>query len=187
MDITQLMKMLGNSDLMDTIGKEAGISSSQVDDIIKAGIPEILGKMQSNAASADGADSLMKALRQHENDDLENMIKNPSAIDTEDGKKILGHIFGDNQEVANNIAGKTGADSAAIGNALSMFAPILMGMLGNSQKGTAMDSSVLMDMLSGASGGKGGILGKALSFLDQDKDGSIVDEVGGIIGGLFKK
>ncbi|MBS4025487.1 MAG: DUF937 domain-containing protein, partial [Clostridia bacterium] len=181
MDMMELMNLLGNKDMLDGISKNSGADSDKVGKLINMGLPTIMKAMNKNATSNDGAQSLLNALKQHENDDVEDMVKNPSKINRQDGEKILGHILSSKKDVVNNnLAKETGLGSDQVNKILSQLAPLLMGTLGQQQKNSNIDSNNVSNLLSDALGksAKGGMMDLAEKFLDSDKDGSIVDDVG---------
>lgn len=190
MDIMDMMKMLGNKELVEGIGKNTGTDANQLDKLISLGLPTIMKAMNKNAESPQGAEALMKALNDHQDDDVEGMLKNPSTINKDDGKKIISHILsGKESNVMNNLASATGLGEDQVGNVLAQLAPMLMGALGQQKKNSNVDSSNITALLTDAMGksSKGGMLDIAEKFLDSDKDGSIIDDVGKILGGFFKK
>lgn len=190
MDIMDLMKILGNTENIENIGGSEGVETDQVKHLLDMAIPTIMKAMDRNARSPMGAESLINALKEHENKDVVSMIKNPSKIDKNDGEKILSHILSSkDDQVKNNLARETGLGKKQVSGVLAQLAPILMGVLGQQQKQGGLNglgiSSILSEGLSKAS--KGGMLDMATKFLDQDNDGSIVDDIGNIIGDIFKK
>mgnify|MGYP001498753811 FL=1 len=129
----------------------------------------------------------------HQIDNLDDISGFLNNVDTNDGSKILGHMFADKGgRVQNNLSQQTGLDGSQISNLLSQFAPLLLGMLGSQKKQQGLDAGGVADMTSqltgmlGQSGG-GNLMGLASKFLDADNDGSIIDDVGGLLGKLFRK
>ncbi len=190
MNINDLMEMLNNKDTVNKLGKSAGIEADKVEKLIGLGLPTIMKAMDRNAKASGGAESLMKALKQHEDDDVEDLDKFLNNVDKNDGAKMLNHIFSNkNQTVQNNLAQQTGLETNQVSSMLQQLAPLLIGVLGNQQKQQNIDVNSLSSMMNGAlkKSGKGGMMDLAEQFLDADKDGSIVDDVGKMLGGFFKK
>lgn len=190
MNINELMEMLSNKDAINKLGATAGIESDKVEKLISLGLPTIMKAMDRNAKTNDGAESLMKALKQHEDDDVDDLEKFINKLDKNDGAKMLNHIFSNkNQAVQNNLAQQTGLDTSQVSSMLQQLAPLLIGVLGNQQKKQNLDVNNLSSLMNGAlkKSGKGGMMDLAEQFLDADKDGSIVDDVGKMLGGFFKK
>ncbi len=104
-----------------------------------------------------------------------------------DGNAILGHIFGSkdvSREVAANAAQKTGIDPAILKKMLPIIAAIAMGALAKRTKsaGGAGDGAGDGAGATRSGGGLGSILGP---LLDRNKDGSIADDVTGMLGGML--
>ena len=109
----------------------------------------------------------------------------------DDGGKILGHVLGGKQrQVENALGAKAGMDAGSVAQILKVAAPILMGLLGKQQRQQNVNTS------SGIEGLLGGLLGGNSprqeqsfieSILDADGDGSVVDDVAGMVLGGNKK
>ena len=76
------------------------------------------------------------------------------------------------------------------GGLLENLAPLVMGYLGRQRQSQGLDAAGIAGMLLGAktqakqqSGGAMDLLG---SILDRDGDGSMLDDIGGMLGGLLK-
>lgn len=143
------------------------------------GLEAILGGMAQNAQSPKGAASLYDALDKHDGsavDDVAARFGSPQA--SAEGGKILGHVFGKNQDaVTQNIAQKSGLDVGAVAKMLPALAPVVMGMLSKKKAGGGIDAGGLAGMLKSESdgfdlgdimgllGGGGGIMGMLKKFL----------------------
>ncbi len=109
----------------------------------------------------------------------------------DDGSKILGHVLGGKQQaVESTLGAKAGMDANSVAQILKVAAPILMGILGNQAKKQNVNST------SGIEGLLGGLLGGNSSqneqsflesILDADGDGSVIDDVAGMVLGGSKK
>jgi hypothetical protein len=71
---------------------------------------------------------------------------------------------------------------------LSMLAPLVMGALGKAQREGKLDPGALAGMLGAerqkASDAAPGVMGMLGRFLDRDGDGSVMDDIGGMLGKL---
>jgi hypothetical protein len=107
------------------------------------------------------------------------------------GAKILGHILGARQPGITQSLGKaTGLDSGKTGLLLAMLAPMVLSYLGKAKRERGLDAGGLGSVLGSEREGlaaRGGALGGLMSMLDRDNDGSVMDDVGGIVGGMFKR
>ena len=168
------------------LGADPGITGSA----ITAALPLLVGALARNASRPDGAQQLHDALvRDHDGSALDRAPVEQSAGD---GDAILRHVLGDRREVAERgISQASGLDLAKVGPLLSMLAPMVMGALGRQQRTGGLAPGDLASMLGGERDRLGaaapGMLGTLTQLLDRDRDGSIVDDVGGMLGGLFGK
>lgn len=145
------------------------------------GVEAILAGLARNAQDPAGAASLRTALDRHSDGGALNDLGSMSSVErAADGQKILGHIFGnDQQAVAQNLAGKTGLDMGSIMKLLPALAPIVMGMLGKKSSEGGLDAGGLGSMLKGEAdgfdigdiigmvaggGSQGGMLGKLMGM-----------------------
>ena len=192
-----------NSDMgkqiISSVSEKTGLDASQATKVVSSTLPALLGQMQNNLTSKDGASGLLTALTsgKHDGSILDNIGGFLNGGDFTDGSKILGHVLGGNQDnMVQGLSSKTGVDSSIISKILPMLAPIIMGYLGKqTQKGGVSTGSGLNDILGGLMGGNGGGL---TSMLDQNGDGkldvsdamSAVNKkggLGGLLGKLFSK
>lgn len=188
-----IMKQLGNPEVLDQLGKTVGANPEQVQKVAQLGLPTLLEALNRNAGTPQGAQALAGALEQHQDanvDDLQGFLQN---VDTQDGAKILQHVLsGNSGRVQNNLARQTGLDGSQVSGLLQQFAPLLLGLLGNQKKEQNLDAAGVAGLTSqltntlGGSGG-GGLMGLAAQFLDADKDGDIVDDLGKLLGGFLGK
>jgi len=204
-----------NSDLGKTI--VSGVAGSTGQDTNKTGtvltmaLPVLMKAMQRNAASPQGAEGLMGALSgRHDGsilDNLGDLFKGGVNQEvTNDGGKILGHILGGKQRGVEQVIGqKAGIDAGSVGNILKVAAPILMGVLGKqSRQQNVRQPADLSGLLGGMLGGNSTQQEQSFleKILDADGDGSVIDDVagmvlgsgqkksgglGGLLGGLFGK
>ena len=167
----------------------------------------LLGAMAQNAAKPEGAAALNNALeRDHDGSVLDNLMgmftgqAQPANSKAINGAGILGHILGSRQSGAVEAVSKaSGLNTNQVGSLMVSLAPMIMGMLGKVKKEEGLDSSGLAGMLGGLMANmKGGNQSQTdpkmallMSFLDQNKDGNIADDVirmgGGLLGKLFGK
>ncbi len=102
----------------------------------------------------------------------------------DDGAGILGHVFGGKeQNIAKAVSTSSGIDLDTAMNILKVAGPLVMGALGKEtrQKNVA-DQSGIGDLLSGMLGGASNEQQSIVTrLLDADGDGSIIDDVAGIL------
>ena len=166
------------------LGAQVGASPEQTGAAVNAALPMMLGALQRNSGSEQGAMSLLGALdRDHDGsilDDLGGFLgQGPPAA----GDRSLDHMFGGRRApVENAVSRASGMNGAQVTQLLAMLAPLVLGMLGRARnQGGQTGSGGLGDLLGGAMGqmqkqspGLGGLLG---GLLDSDGDGSVMDDL----------
>ncbi len=194
-----ILDLLG-SDLGKTIingvAGSTGQDSSKTNSLLTMALPLLTQAMAKNASTTEGAQGLMSALSgKHDGsilDDLGGLFS--GGVDSNvmnDGGKILGHILGEKQNnVENALSQKSGMDIGSVGQILKVAAPLLMGVLGKQTRQQNVSSpSALTGLLGGLLGGNSAQSEQSFltSILDADGDGSIIDDVAGMVLGGDKK
>ena len=191
------------------VAGQTGQSEDNAANVLSMAMPLLLGAMKKNASTPSGAEGLMNALSsKHDGsilDDLGGLFAggvDQSVMD--DGAGILGHVFGNKQSnVEQALSQKSGMDTSSIANILKIAAPLVMGYLGRqSSQNHVSDASGMNSLLGGLLGGQPAQNQSLITtLLDADGDGSILDDVAGMVmnsgskkgglgsllGGLFKK
>ena len=176
-------EILANIPLRD-LAAQLGVDEATAEAATRQAIPALLGGMHANAADPAGAASLAGALGDHPSDLVDGGV-NLDQVDTDDGQKIVGNIFGNNtSQVAQTLGANVGQQSWLIQKLLPILAPIVLSYLakrftGSSQGGGT--GNVLTDMLGGMLGG--GAAGQPGVQGQPAGSGSILDMLGGMLGG----
>ncbi|RYE77574.1 MAG: DUF937 domain-containing protein, partial [Myxococcales bacterium] len=163
---------------IDQLVGQLNASPEEVERAAAAALPALLGGLQANAADPAGAASIASALDQHSPDLVEGGV-DLSQVDTADGARIASHIFGGNEDQVVHQLGGLGGDGL-VKKLIPILAPIVLSYLakqvgGGSSKGGGLISSVLEEILKGASQGSG---------TRGTSAGSIIgDLLGGLLGG----
>lgn len=165
---------------IDQIADQLGVDRSEAQRAIEEGSATILTGLQRNAQTPEGAAALENALGKHGSEVSGGVDLN--ALDTADGQKILGHIFGgQEQAVAAKLTEEPKTAGIDFGKLLPILAPIIMGLIANQQKskaptqGAQSEGGGLGDLIGGLLGG-GSPTGSA-------SPGGI--DIGGLLGGLL--
>jgi len=164
-------------------------------DVLSMAMPLLLGAMKKNVSSPQGAEGLMSALsNKHDGSILDNLggLFQGGVDDSviNDGAGILGHVFGGKQpQVENALSEKSGLDAGSVGQILKIAAPIVMGFLGKQTAQSNVSDSSGMNALLGSMLGGQPQQNQSLitTLLDADGDGSILDDVAGMVMGSNKK
>jgi len=145
---------------LDAICKRTKLKQEDVAKVLSAGIPALVGGMKRNAGTASGADSLSKALADHSKDDVSDPAAFLKGADLADGKKILGHVLGkDQNELIDQISKATGVTKGKSTSIMALAAPLLLSLLGNSSQNSAAQSNSNQSSSGGLLGMLGGLLG----------------------------
>jgi|LSQX01.3.fsa_nt_gb hypothetical protein len=136
MDILSMITdQLNDPKVLEQLGKSAGAKPAQAGKVAETALPLLLKTLQQNARTPEGAKSLNKALEQHQDDPVKDVIGFLQGVDTEDGAKILQHIFSNkNEKVQKNLAKKAGLNMDQVVGLLTQLAPLVLGALGNQKK-----------------------------------------------------
>jgi len=161
------------------LGRQFGLNDSQVSSALSALVPALAAGFQQNMSSPQGLDGLLSALSGGQHGQY---VDDPAVLgraDTmSDGNGILGHIFGSkdvSRQVATRAAAQTGIGASVLKGMLPVVAAMMMGAM---SKG--LTSPAAPPMTSPAAGGS--LLGMLTPMLDTNRDGSIVDDVMGMLG-----
>jgi hypothetical protein len=155
---------------IDQLAGRLGVDHATAEDAVRKALPALLGGMEANAQDPAGAASLQNAVGEHDAGLLEHGI-DLDRVDTGDGEKIVGNVFGGNRDqVVSRLGGAPGsADGSLISKLLPLLAPIVMAYLAKQfqQRGaTSGGGGGLEDLLGGVlGGGAGGGLGDLLGGL----------------------
>lgn len=154
---------------LNALARQVGASPAEVEDAVQVALPTLLGSLQANAAEADGKASLIGALGQHTGE------LSLDQVDTEDGRRILGHAFADDPSRLGALAGK---DGGLLAKLLPILAPIVMNWLANNLLGGGTQTK--------QSSGGGDLLGDLLGGLlgGGSSSGGTGDLLGDLLGGL---
>ncbi len=190
MNLTGLLSEALNNDTVSQISQQLGTDEGTTSNAIQAALPMLLGGLANNSASEGGAASLLSALdRNHDGSILDDVGGFLGNYASGPGAGILGHVFGGNQgTVEQSVSQASGLDMGKVGPLLMMLAPIVMGALGRTQRQEGLGAGDLAGLLGGATqqaGAGSPLLGVLSSVLDKDHDGSAIDDVAGMIGGLL--
>ena len=175
-----------------TIAQRLGVSEGTANTAVQVAVPLILAALARNANQPQGAESLHDAInKDHDGSIFDNLMGYVSNPQTANGAGILGHVFGNQQPaIQNNLAQATGMDQNSAGGLLETLAPLVMGAVGRAQQQEGLDPSGLSNLLNPqqqqAQTNAPGAMGILSSMLDQNNDGSAMDDLQRMAAGFFK-
>jgi len=184
------------------LSQQLGADPNATRQAVPAALNALLGGLSQNAQQPGGAQQLAGALGAHDGSLLDNLGGilggNAPATVQNDGGGILSHIFGGHRPAVESRVGQsTGLNSAQAGRLLMLLAPIVLAYLSRQhrqqqqqqQTAPGTGGGSITDILNGERQRveeqhpqHGGILG---NILDRNHDGSVLDDVVGMAGGLL--
>ena len=193
--ILDLLNSEMGSTLINGVSKQFNLEEGTSQKAISTAMPLILGAMKNNASSPEGAQGLLGALMgKHDGSILDKLgdVMGGNAVDDDvlqDGEGILGHVFQGKQEnVAMAVSKSSGIDMGQAMNILKVAGPFIMGYLGKQTRQEGVqDANGIGDLLGGMLGNghqeQQSLINK---LLDADGDGSVIDDVAGMLMGSNK-
>jgi hypothetical protein len=166
---------------VEQLGAQFGLPPEKTQSALAALVPALAAGVQRNVSSEGGLQSLLSALTTGGH---ERYLEDPTLLaepeTTQDGNGILGHLFGSKEvsrQVAQRASDRTGIGTETLKRMLPIVATMVMGGLAR-QTGGPTDT---VDAPAKA----GGIMAMLSPLLDQNRDGSMVDDVLGMAGRFF--
>ena len=188
-----LTQQLSGGDTVRKLSSQLGTDPDSTQQAIGAALPLLLGALGRNAAQPEGAAAISNALQRDHDGSILNDVDGflSAGGNASAGEGILRHVLGNRRPVVEQtLSQSTGLDAGSTGQLLTMLAPLVMGALGQTQRRQGLDAGGLATLLGGERQQADSMLGGAATqLLDQNHDGSIVDDVvrmgSKLLGGLF--
>ena len=176
MDILKLL-LSNSSGMIDAMSQKSGLGTNDVEAVISKIAPIFMQRANENFKSDADSSNFLEMIRRS---NLDEMTGAPQNISVAEGNELLGVLTGSEENsraLASDIGSQLGISADSIKTLLPMIAPMIAGMLNNQLKASNLqdsaDSGSMMSMLT--------------QFLDQNKDGSIVDDIFRIAGNFLGK
>ena len=180
MNLLEMLMSAGGNAAVGQLGSRFGLDENQTMAALQQLVPALGGGLQRNISAEGGLDNLLGALSGGNHSQY---IDNPELVNSEEttaeGNGILGHLLGSkdaSRELAAQASAQTGIGADVLKQMLPVVATMVMGSL--SKQSAA----------GGFLGGQGapaqadGLLGMLTPLLDSNHDGSVADDVVGMIG-----
>lgn len=120
---------------IDQVASRLGVDPSTAQAAVAQALPAFVGGLHANAQNPGGASSLLTALLGKDTS-LATGMASLGDIDTQDGAKIVQHVFGDNKDQVIAALGSTGsAGSGIVSKLLPILAPIVMAYIADKVTG----------------------------------------------------
>jgi hypothetical protein len=199
MDLMSLLQSQLTPEMIGQLSQQTGASPAQTETAAQGVFSTLLGGLAKNAAGG-GAEAILGALNkdQHSNvmGDLMGLLAGGAGGSAANGAGILGHILGGQQHSAAQVISQaSGVQQNGVADMMMKLAPMVMGVLGQqNQQSGGLNAAGLASMLGGAvqTQSSNPLMQLATQFLDKDHDGSMVDDLMGMVGsrllgGMFGK
>jgi hypothetical protein len=162
------------------IGSQFNLGEEQTASALSALVPALAAGFQRNMETQDGLGSLMSALTAGNH---QQYIDNPATLARQatvsDGNGILGLVLGSkdvSRAVASQAAAQTGLSSDLMKQMLPIAAAIMMGAFAQKSGGASMFAP------GGSTPSGAGLTDMLSPLLDSNRNGSITDDVTGMLG-----
>lgn len=168
--------VINNPAIAKSIAKQVGIEVGDAGSIIEKLAPILMGGAKSNLNSEKDSGGLLKHIEQNNYADIfdkpETHVNDGNFKNM--GNDILAELTGskeNSREVAKHVEEETGMSSSIIKSVLPMLAPMIIGALTKTSapsmnNHSSNESTSMTDLLTG--------------LIDQDKDGSAIDDIMGM-------
>ena len=190
--LDMLQQQLG-SDTVRQISGRLGADAGTTGNAIDAALPLLITALARNTGDSGKAQALASAVSEdHDGSILDDVPGYVSRASEKPGAGILRHVLGGRQQaVQTGLSQTTGLDAGKAGTLLTMLAPLVLGALGKARKESNLDARGLSTLLTGEQEhlkqSAPGVMGALSRFLDQDNDGSVMDDVSGLLGKAFRR
>ena len=190
MDLMSLLQSQLTPEIIGQLSQQTGAAPAQTATAAEGIFSTLIGGLAKNAAGG-GAEGILGALdRDHDGsilNDVMGLISGGGGGAAANGAGILGHILGGQQQgAAQVISQASGVQQSGVADMMIKLAPMVMGVLAQQkqQQGAGFDASGLASMLGGAvqTQNSNPLMQLATQFLDKDRDGSMVDDLMGMVG-----
>ena len=184
--LSVLLKALLSKEAIKALTKKTGLDGKSLKKLLPLAIPVLMKMLTKNASSEAGASSLLAALAQHTG--KKPAVEQIAEADTDDGDKIIGHIFGNKKkEELQALSAQSGLSENQVSSVLSGIAPTLLTTLsaatqsakpasaGKVDLSDGLDLSDVMAMLGGARPSASDLLGSLFGgkAVKEEKDSAV--------------
>ena len=183
MNILDAVLGAGQGKAVNQLGTQFGLGEAQTASALSALVPALAAGFQRNLQSPEGLSSLTSMLARGQHQEY---VQNPTTLArpeaTDEGNQILSQVLGSkdaSRAVANDAAAQTGVSADVLKRLLPLAATMMMGAF-------AQRTSSGSGLAAGAAPG-GGIMSMLSPLLDGNRDGSVVDDVTGMLGNFMKR
>lgn len=197
MDLMNMFQQQLTGTVVNQLAQKVGLSdNSQTTSAAQNVFATLMGAVSKNAATEQGAQALNNALEKDNHssimDNLTSFLS-PGATQgaserATNGSGILKHLLGGKEQaIVQGLSQTNNMSPQATQSMMQTIAPMVMGMLGQAKQKQGFDASGIAQLLGQQQQPQSSQLSGLMSLLDRDGDGGIIDDIGGMIGGMFGK
>lgn len=175
MNILDMVMNAGSGSVLNDLSQKTGLSQDDAGSAATALLGQLMNRGKAGLQDSTRSQGLQDMLQKG---GFDQYLDNPgSFLQSNDmsniGNDVLGYMTGsktESRQLASQVSEQTGIDPSILKSMLPMLAPLVMGALSkNTQNSGGSDI--------------GSMLG---NLLDQDGDGSVVDDLAGLAGKFFR-
>ena len=159
------------------MSQKSGLSANDVEAVVSKIAPIFMQRANENFKSDADSSNFLEMIRRS---NLDEMKSDPQNISVAEGNELLGALTGSKENsktLAGNVGSQLGISADSIKTLLPIIAPMIAGILNSRLKASNLQGSA----------DNGSVMSMLIQFLDQNKDGSIVDDIFRIAGDFLGK
>ncbi len=187
--IEQLQQQIG-PEAIQGLSQQLGTDKDTTQSAVTQALPMIMGVLANRTGTRDGASSIMSMIDQEGDGILDDIVGFLSRSDNGSGPSILNNLLGEKRgKVEEGVSQMTNLDTNTSSRLLENLAPIVMGLLSKQKNQQGLNISAIAGLLGqeAKQADAGGAIGMLNNLLDQDGDGSMLDDAMDFLGGLGKR
>ncbi len=178
MNLLQAILSAQGGGAVQQLSNNLGLREDQTVSAMKALLPALAAGLQRNTSQQGGLESLMAALSGGSH---QRYLDDPSTLGLQDtisdGNGILGHILG-SKDVSRQVAARASAQTGIGADVLKRMLPLLASLA----MGAMSKQAASGGLRQAGPSGQAGIMDMLTPLLDSKRDGSVVDDVLGMLG-----
>ncbi len=190
MSLIDQLKDQISGEALSGLSQQLGTDEQTTQSAISQALPMLMGVLAKQTGTRDGASGLMSMIDQEGDGIMDDLVGFLSSTNNGSGPNILNSLLGGKrQKVEEGVSQMTNLDSGKSSQLLENLAPIVMGFLSKQKNQQGLNMSAIAGLLGqeARQADAGGAIGMLNNLLDQDGDGSMLDDALGFLGRFGKK
>jgi hypothetical protein len=189
--VLEMLQERLSDDAVDRISTRIGADADITGSAINSALPLLLTAMADNLNDEEHLQALAAAVAEdHDGSILDDVSSYVDRDERGSGRGILRHVLGGRLlRVERGLSQVTGLAASKAGQLLTLLAPLLMGALGRAKRERGLNQRGLATVLTieheQLEQSAPGVMGRLRWILGQPQDGSIMENVRGMLGKTF--